>query len=128
MLDVKEHHASPSVWSASPLLSWVEARPLRYRPALVDPVELEAKIIMQSARSVLLDNKGERCTGFLVRCRGTRRLRRLPEIPFPSVFLEAEKPAAPPAIVSRRRALSRNKLRASPIRGRRRHAGRRHRR
>ena len=71
-----------------PLLPRIEARSLRHRPALQDAVELEAKIIVQPPRRMLLDDKGEPGAGFLMRRRGARRLRRLAEIPFASVFLE----------------------------------------
>lgn len=43
------------------LLSWVEARPSRYRPTLEHAVHLQAKIIMQAPRSVLLHDKAQRC-------------------------------------------------------------------
>ena len=42
-----------------PLFRGVGARTLRHRPALQDAVELEPEIVMQPARGVLLDDKGE---------------------------------------------------------------------
>ena len=42
------------------LLAGIEARPFRHRPALQHPVELEPEIIMQPARGMLLDDKGQR--------------------------------------------------------------------
>jgi hypothetical protein len=79
-----------------PLLPRVEARSLRHRPALQNAVELEAEIIMQSARGMLLDDKGEPLAGFFAGLDSARRLRRFPEIPFPSVFFEGH--ARPPKI------------------------------
>src|SRR5207248_11515231 len=77
-----------TLFRSQPLLPRIEARPLRHRPALQDAVELEAKIIMQPPRRMLLDDKGERGAGFFMRGRHARRLRRLAEIAFASVFLE----------------------------------------
>ncbi len=78
------------------LFSRIEARPLGHRPALQDAVELEAEIIMEPARRMLLDDKAEPGDGFL-RGRDTRRLRRFAEVPFASVFLErhAAQPDSP---------------------------------
>src|SRR5262249_26031485 len=41
------------------LLAGVEARPLGHRPALQDPVELEAEVVVEAAGVVLLDDEGE---------------------------------------------------------------------
>src|SRR5207244_11967841 len=81
--------------NCQPLLPRIEARPLRDRPALQDAVELQPEIVMKPACRVLLDHKGES----LARRRGARRLRCLPEIAFPSVFLERH--TRQPGVVSR---------------------------
>src|SRR5262245_19514682 len=71
------------------LLSGIEARPFGDCPALQDAVELEAEIVMQPPRSMLLNDKGEPGVGLSARPSGSGRLRRLPKIAFASVFLES---------------------------------------
>ncbi len=60
-------------------LARIEARPFGHRPAFQHPVELQAEIVMQPARRVLLHDKGER-PRFGAAPDGARRLRGLAEI------------------------------------------------
>ncbi len=73
---------------SEPLLTGVEARTLRHRPALQYAVELETKVEMQPARVVLLDDESERRRRFPARRRLARRLRRFPEIALAPVLFE----------------------------------------
>src|SRR5579862_3492395 len=69
------------------LVGGVETRPFGDGPAQENAVQLEPEIIVQPRGVMLLDKIGE---FILARLDGTRgRLRRLPEIPFASVFLES---------------------------------------
>jgi hypothetical protein len=66
------------------LVRRVEARPLRHRPAEEDAVELEAEVVVEPPRGVLLDH--ERVA--LPAARLPRWLGRAGEVPFAAVFGE----------------------------------------
>src|SRR5258707_9811294 len=70
-----------------PLLTGIEARPLRDRPALQNAIEFEPEIVVQPPRGVLLHDKGER-RGNGFRTYLPRRLRRSVEVAFAVVFFE----------------------------------------
>ena len=62
------------------LLAGIEARPFRDRPALEHAVELEAKIVMQAPRRMLLDDEAQGRGGRLRRARAGCRTARLPAL------------------------------------------------
>ena len=82
------------------LLARIEARPFRHRPALQHPVEFEPEIVMQPARRMLLDDKGQGPSRALRR-RRAGRLGGFREIAFASVFAERHCRRSPAADVIR---------------------------
>jgi hypothetical protein len=70
-----------------PLLTGIEARPLRDCPAQQHAIELEPEIVMQTARGMLLHDKGERHCGRVL-AHPACRLRRFAKVAFAVVLFE----------------------------------------
>src|SRR6202035_2254987 len=74
-----------------PLLVRIQARPFRHRPALQHAVHLQAEVIVQAARGMLLHHEGGpggRCRRAAPGPLAARRLRRAREVPLPPILLE----------------------------------------
>ncbi len=79
-----------------PLVGGVERRPLGHRPALEHAVVLEAEVVVEAPRGVLLDDEAPRRRRLLARLlTGTAaRLRRLLEVALPVVLRQAHRAQA----------------------------------